>query len=160
MSVDVALRENVSAGLARLREGLTDMTPVFKELSGLLEATTVERFDTNVDPDGVPWKPSQRALGQTTPKKRGGGQANEFGKTLVESGDLRSSITSDFDATSLTIGVEASFGAGVYAAIHQFGGQAGRNKSVTLPARAYLGLSDTDDVIILDTVADYLEKLA
>ena len=36
-----------------------------------------------------------------------------------------------------------------YAAIHQLGGQAGKNKSVSIPARPYLNLTsdDLDDIL-------------
>ena len=44
----------------------------------------------------------------------------------------------------------------VYAAIHQLGGQAGKNQKVTIPARPYLQLSDDDYQYILRTINNYL----
>jgi phage virion morphogenesis protein len=153
--ITLVVRDDISRVLAQLSAAAADLTQPMKQLSAELETSTVARFDSNIGPDGVPWEPSQRALGYTS-QKRGGKSANAFGKTLVESGDLRSSITSDWGRDFLTIGVEASFGAGIYAVIHQFGGQAGRNKSVTLPARPYLGLSDSDNDMILDILSQHL----
>ena len=45
----------------------------------------------------------------------------------------------------------------VYAAIHQLGGQAGKNKSVTIPARPYLNLTDDEYEEILCLVENYLK---
>ena len=44
----------------------------------------------------------------------------------------------------------------VYAAIHQLGGQAGKNIKVTFPARPYLKLTDDDYQYILRTINNYL----
>ena len=43
----------------------------------------------------------------------------------------------------------------VYAAIHQLGGQAGKNKKVTIPARPYLQLSDDDYQTFLKVINKY-----
>lgn len=44
-----------------------------------------------------------------------------------------------------------------YAAIHQLGGQAGKNKSVEIPARPYLQLTPEDFEEILQSVGSYLK---
>lgn len=43
-----------------------------------------------------------------------------------------------------------------YAAIHHFGGQAGRGLQVTIPARPYLMLQDSDAARIADVMSDWL----
>ena len=43
-----------------------------------------------------------------------------------------------------------------YAAIHQLGGQAGRNKSVEIPARPYLKLTDEDFEEIIAATQNFL----
>ena len=43
-----------------------------------------------------------------------------------------------------------------YAAIHQLGGQAGRNKSVEIPARPYLFLTNDDYNEILHEINKYI----
>ena len=68
-----------------------------------LEATTVERFDTNVGPDGQAWEPSFRAT-------------IVGGKTLVDKGHLRDSIHSLAEDDAVEIG-----SADPRAAVHQFG---------------------------------------
>ena len=45
----------------------------------------------------------------------------------------------------------------VYAAIHQLGGQAGKNKKVTIPARPYLKLTDDNLEEILEQTERYLD---
>jgi phage virion morphogenesis protein len=44
----------------------------------------------------------------------------------------------------------------VYAAIHHFGGPAGRGRKVTIPPRPYLGLSEADREEIRAILNDYL----
>ena len=45
----------------------------------------------------------------------------------------------------------------VYAAIHQLGGQAGKNKKTTIPARPYLKLTDDNIEEIIEQTKRYLE---
>ena len=45
-----------------------------------------------------------------------------------------------------------------YAAIHQLGGQAGRNKSVEIPARPYLFLTEDDYSEVLTECEKYLSE--
>lgn len=59
---------------------------------------------------------------------------------LQSSGALRDSVQGDHDQDSVT--VQAGSGASAaYAAIHQFGGMAGRNKKVKIAARPYLPIT-------------------
>jgi phage virion morphogenesis protein len=44
----------------------------------------------------------------------------------------------------------------VYAAIHHFGGQAGRGRKVTIPARPFMMIQDEDWKEINEVSADYL----
>lgn len=55
------------------------------------------------------------------------------------SGQLASSVNTYYDNDSAVIGSNLE-----YAAIHHLGGQAGRNKKVTVPARPYLMLTEDD----------------
>ncbi len=106
-------------------------------------SSTEERFESQVAPDGTPWKPSERA-------KTSGG------KTLVKTPRLAVSF-SPFATKD-----EAGWGTNVlYARIHQFGGVIlPKNKAalsfrlasgafvsaskVTMPARPMLGVNDYD----------------
>ena len=44
----------------------------------------------------------------------------------------------------------------VYAAIHHFGGKAGRGRKVTIPARPTLGLSADDQTAVAEIAGDWL----
>lgn len=73
------------------------------------------------------------------------------GKILQIKGDLAASITSKYDDNSAVVGTNK-----VYAAIHQFGGDAGRNKKVKIPARPYLKITDNNQKEIIDEIMNYL----
>ena len=68
-------------------------------------------------------------------------------------GKLAASINTYYDNDSAVIGSNLE-----YAAIHQLGGQAGRNKSVKIPARPYLFLTDDDYDEILHNIENYLKE--
>ena len=89
-------------------------------------------FSQERAPDGSPWKPLAAATILARQKAR-----HSPGPILRVSGDLYNSLNWRATATSVEIG--AGWGnSGPYAALHQFGGQAGRGHKVTIPARPYL----------------------
>ncbi|MDK4527298.1 phage virion morphogenesis protein, partial [Kingella kingae] len=47
----------------------------------------------------------------------------------------------------------------VYAAIHNFGGMAGRNRKVAIPARPFLILTNDDKQDLMNDVQDYFRQL-
>ena len=104
-------------------------------------SSTTERFaETSMAPDGAPWQPSQRALASGD-------------RTLVLQGHLRDSITHDVDGDSVSVGSNLA-----YAAIHQYGGEAGRRGArVSIPARPFLGLSSDDEAEIKMIFHDHFE---
>ena len=73
------------------------------------------------------------------------------GQILQVSGQLALSVTTQYDDTSAIIGSNK-----VYAAIHQLGGLAGKNKMTTILARPYLKLTDDDFDEIISIVEKYL----
>lgn len=128
-----------------------DASPAMADIAAHGENSTRERFGrTQTAPDGTPWKASLRAR-------------ITGGKTLTESGHLGNSLSSRSGADFAEWGVNR-----IYAAIQQFGGTIRAKgkalrfrlfgggfatvKSVTLPARPYLGVSDTDRTDILDII--------
>jgi phage gpG-like protein len=60
-------------------------------------------------------------------------------KILQDSGQLAASITPHSNRSSAVLSTNK-----VYAAIQNFGGQAGRGKKVTIPARPYMVIQDED----------------
>jgi len=89
-------------------------------------------------------------------KKRGGlkkrGERRLSGKKiLVAEGHLMGSINFEVRRDALVIGTNLP-----YAAIHQFGGKAGRGHGVRIPARPYLVIQDEDLEEIRNIGNDYL----
>ena len=75
-------------------------------------------------------------LSETTKKQRQ--KIGKYpGQILQVSGQLASFVSTAYDDNSAVIGSNLA-----YAAIHQLGGQAGKNKKTTIPARPYLKLTD------------------
>lgn len=142
----------IAGGLANIAAMGRNPEPVLEKVGLYGENSTRERFDTNVGPDGVPWKKSLHSVIT--------GQPTLVGETLQLRDEIHYSVEDG--------GVE--WGSSLeYAAIHQFGGviQAKSGKglsfmlasgdhvvvqSVTMPARPYLGLSAEDDAEILSIV--------
>jgi phage virion morphogenesis protein len=152
------LRE-VEARLGRLASGMRAPVQLMRIIGAVLESSTRVRFRSNLSPEGRPWKPSIRA-------------ATRGGVTLTDKGHLRDSITHDADETRAVVGTNL-----IYAAIHQVGGvirpKAGgyltfkipgvgwrKVRQVTIPARPYLGVSESDRTEISAQVERYIERLA
>lgn len=128
------------------RLGHVDTRPMFDDIGAYLVSYTTKRFLLGVGPDGTPWTPSRRALGDR----------DGIGKTLVDRGHLRDSITHQvfLDGSGVQVGSDM-----VYAAIHQFGGDAGRNHAVHLPARPFLGINGEDEAEIDRIVANHMRAV-
>lgn len=145
----------IEARLAKLIKAFGDLEPLMEGFGLYLEGSTIDRFDQERGPDERPWERSIRA-------KR------EGGKTLTDSSQLRSSITSRASSRSVEVGTNK-----IYAGIHQFGGTihaknaefltfrlpgglgVRRVKEVEMPARPFLGLSTEDESELFAQVADY-----
>ena len=148
----------VLSGLAAMKAVADDLAPVLADIGAELESSTVKRFISNVGPDGVPWSPSARAKAEGTP-------------TLVQHGHLRDSIHYEVAGDAVEVGSNL-----IYAGIHQVGGTISAKgealaftlangafvmtKSVTIPARPYLGMSDNDNATVLDIVGEHLARAA
>ncbi len=141
----------IQAKLRKLIALGSDLSGIMQDIATLGEASTRERFNTEIGPDGKRWKRSIRA------------QING-GKTLTQDGHLGDSIGKSSGHDFAKWGVNR-----VYAAIHQFGGTIKpkraktlrfklangefiSTKSVTMPARPYLGISAGDEADIMDLV--------
>lgn len=140
VSIEVTLDDrDLRAALAGLVDAARDMAPAMDEIGSMLVASTLNRFERGVGPDGIEWPPSLRALEQS-------------GQTLVDSGRLMGSITHVPGPDSVEVGTNV-----IYGAIHQLGGKAGRGRKVTIPARPYLGVDADDGAEICAILIDHLE---
>lgn len=130
--------QEVSQRLLELAQRGENLRPLMKNIAGVLAYSTEENFANEGRPDK--WLD----LSEQTKKQRKK-PGHWPGQILQVTGQLVSSISTHYDDESAIIGSNLD-----YAAIHQLGGQAGKNKSVAIPARPYLKLSDDDFIEILD----------
>ncbi|WP_130472361.1 phage virion morphogenesis protein [Candidatus Magnetaquicoccus inordinatus] len=125
----------VSGLLGRLAAQGADMSAAFREIAGVMADSVEENFAREGRP---PWNRSIRA-------------EREGGKTLQDSGRLAASINARSSSESAAVGTNL-----IYAAIHQFGGQAGRNKRVTIPPRPFLAIQDEEMGEVMDIINRHL----
>ena len=136
--------QEVSKRLLELADKGENLRPLMKNIAGVFAYSTEENFANEGRPDK--WLDlSERTKKQR--KKRG----HWPGQILQVSGQLASSINTYYDDESAIIGSNLD-----YATIHQLGGQAGKNKSVSIPARPYLKLTTDDLKDIIGCVDKYL----
>jgi phage virion morphogenesis protein len=152
----------LAGGIQRLRELLHDTTPVMRAIGARLAANSEDRLGGTKDPQGNDWAPLSPAYAAV---KRMPGMLKERGAQ----GGLLASITFEASPGVVIVGSNK-----VYAAIHQFGGKIVpknakalvfkigdrviRRKSVTIPARPYLGIGPEDEAVIYRVVDGAIER--
>jgi len=101
------------------------------------------------------WKKLADATIEARKKAKKWSKGKWKGKILQVSGarGLAGSITKRSTKYAAIVGSNLP-----YARIHQLGGKAGRGRKVTIPARPYLKLIDSDLKIIKDMIADHLVR--
>ena len=159
---DIRLQGDTRAMLRRIRHfSEIDRRSIHAALAEVVRDSTLERFRQGKDPEDRRWKTSIRA-------------ANEGGRTLIKSAQLRNSIHARSDASGFAVGTNVK-----HAATHQFGEpgrtiRARRKKAlrfrinehwvskkqvrIQIPARPFLGLSDEDMQEIKNTVEDFIAR--
>lgn len=139
--------------LAALRARASNLAPMFRGIGADVVAEAQLGFRESRDPYGLPWRP----LSPRTVARRRKGSS----KPLLDTGRLRNSITYRLlGSTGVEIGSNTA-----YAAIHQFGGRAGRGRKVGIPARTFIatrerGLPRSYDEIIRDQLARHFRGVA
>lgn len=125
-----------------------DLSPVLAVIAEDLKTFVDDRFETSTDPTGAPWDP----LAPATVAARRGSSA----KPLIDTGTLRNSITTEFDALSILLGTNVP-----YAGPHQFG-------TARIPMRPFFpvtedgdpvaeGLAESEWIRFENMIADYIE---
>ncbi len=156
---------DIQKALAGALRATGDLSQAMKAIGEHMLRSTDDNFAGEHDPDGRPWKPTKvlsyylaYTIGrQKKAYTKSGSLTKAFSrylggrKILTDSGELRGSIHYRAGRNSVAWGSGKQ-----YAAIHQFGGKAGRNRKVTIPARPSLGMGRADRQEALDVVADYL----
>lgn len=160
VSIQFEIRDSgVHQAFTRLLSAMGNTAPVMSVIATGLVASTHRRFVTQSSPDGAAWAGLHPAY---RPIKRNS-------RILTESGRLRGSINEASGNDWARVGTNL-----IYAGVHQFGAtirpKAASHlvfrlatgvvlaKSVTIPARPYLGISDDDEQMISETVFRYLRR--
>ena len=121
ITIDIDSKD-LQRGLGQLLQNATDTRPMMRAIATEMVSLTEDNFESE-SWGGKKWPRSRRA-------------AKNGGKTLQLSGQLAASISTQVGNDFARIGSNKK-----YAAIHHLGGQAGRGKKVTIPARPYLPIS-------------------
>lgn len=132
---DKAIQEK----LRKLAKKISDLTPVMNEIGQQLLLSTDQRFEKEVDPDGVPWKPNTP---YTRKLKKAKGLID---KVLQASGRGRASINYAATKDRVVVGTNVD-----YMRKHQLGLEG-------LPVRKFLGISKEDEVEIGIILDEYLQ---
>jgi len=147
MSDNIEIRidnKAVEEALLKVASKCEEMKPLMKNIAGIMADAVEENFEQ----EGRPAK--WQELAESTIKKRK--KTKHWpGRILQVEGQLATSITTQYDSESAVIGSNLE-----YAAIHQLGGNAGKGKKVTIPARPYLSLNSTIVGEILSATEQYL----
>jgi phage virion morphogenesis protein len=156
--------------LHRLRSKMADMSPFMKNAGEILVEGTKERFQSQTDPEGRPWKALTPAYAAAKKKNKG--------RILTLSGQLGETIRYQLSGSS-TVLVGSNK---IYAAIHQLGGKTGprtirpktkralfwpgaarpvksvRHPGSNIPARPYLGVGERDRARLLEAAQHYMTQ--
>jgi phage gpG-like protein len=159
---DIRLDGDTQAILRRIRHfSEIDRRGINAALAEGVRESTLERFRQSKAPDGRRWRTSIRA-------------AQEGGRTLIQTAQLRNSIHARSDASGFAVGTNVK-----HAATHQFGEpgrtiRARRKKAlrfqvngrwvskkkvrIAIPARPFLGLSEEDMREMKATVEEFVGR--
>ncbi|WP_322895185.1 MULTISPECIES: phage virion morphogenesis protein [unclassified Yoonia] len=165
--------EELEVVMFRLGGALEDKTEVMEGIGEFLRQATIDRILAGTQPDGQPFAPRS----QTTIDIYAA-QGQTYGQPLNRKGDMRDGIDYEASKDSVVFGSSA-----IQAAVMQFGAEQGsfgaqtgrtrpsekRPKSQDyfttlpwgdIPARPFIGLSESDEVSIIELISEYLEEAA
>ncbi|EFA28922.1 phage virion morphogenesis protein [Haemophilus influenzae HK1212] len=138
IKIEIENAENISRLLGKVAEKTQNRQDLMADLAETMRLAVDKNFEMEGRPD---WQ--------------GLAHPNKSGKILQgKSRDLRLKIITKSDNSEAIVGSNK-----VYAAIHQFGGKAGRNKRAEIPKRPFLTLTEEDKEDLLDDVQDYFQRL-
>lgn len=153
--------DQVRAALARIAGAMTNMTPVMQDIGEVLVEGTKRRFNDGTDPDGNPWAPKSPT---TIEAYRARGDSVSFRPLIGPTRALSTTIHYVAGANQVEFGTNR-----IQAAVMQGGaakgafGRTSRGAPVpwgNIPARPFIGLSDTDRTNVIDIVEEWLEGVA
>lgn len=136
----------VMNALHRLASSAANPHPALLAIADELVKSTKMRFQTSTAPDGTRWVPNKPST-----LKRKKGDKPLIGKTHLLAQQISPAVGMDW----LAVGSSMK-----YAAMQQFGGKKSRFPHLwgDIPARPFLGISDADEKMIVNTVDEYLRR--
>ncbi len=149
--------EAVAEALAEASARLDDLTPLHEDIGEYMVEATKDRFRKGIDPDGNAWAPKSPV---TIAAYLARGDGNRPKPLIGPTRRLSSEIQRFASRDAAEIGSSLE-----YSAVQQDGaakGAFGRDKGNRpipwgrIPARVWLGLSETDETAIIDIADDYL----
>lgn len=135
IEIEINNAQQIAYILNKLANAAQDRTPLMRSIAGTMESAVLQNFDVGGRPKWLGLKYRQ-------------------GTPLVDTENLMNSITSYYDNNVAEVGTNEP-----YAAIHQFGGKAGRGRKVDIPARPFLVLTPQDEDDILEDVQAYFRSV-
>nr|DAO43809.1 MAG TPA: virion morphogenesis protein [Caudoviricetes sp.]DAP54939.1 MAG TPA: virion morphogenesis protein [Caudoviricetes sp.] len=135
IDIEINNAQQIASILDKLANAAQDRTPLMRSIAGTMESAVLQNFDVGGRPKWLGLKYRQ-------------------GTPLVDTENLMNSITSYYDNNVAEVGTNEP-----YAAIHQFGGKAGRGRKVDIPARPFLILTPQDEDDILEDVQAYFRSV-
>lgn len=149
--------DELIAHLGRAEQALGDLTPVHQDIGEFMVEATKKRFLTSTAPDGTQWRPKSSA---TIARYKAKGDGNKTKPLIGPSGRLGKEITPLATRAQVEIGSSLE-----YSGVMQGGAARGafgttkRGSPIPfgdIPARVFLGISDTEERSILDIVDEHL----
>lgn len=162
IQITIALDDaELEATLDRAIERGEDLRQPMAEIAEEWLGHVRQRFAEERDPLGVPWKKRRVEPGEEDLPH----------KILHLTGDLARQVRPDTGTDYAQLGVEKSAGPGVYARIHNEGGEiVPKNKKalslggrlvsrVVMPKRQFLGFGPAEQQTVEDVMGDWLRRL-
>lgn len=170
VTIEIEGLDKINQKLLRVQERVGNMYPLMTAMGENLVNTTKERFETSTAPDGSRWASNSQStylalLGKSHTNKSG--RLNKRGISRVQSKRplilndvLHDDIHAQVTANTLIVGTSQK-----YATTQHFGakkGEFGTSKRGNplpwgdIPARPFLGMSDTDKRVVSDMIGEYL----
>ena len=135
IDIEINNAQQIASILDKLANAAQDRTRLMRSIAGTMESAVLQNFDVGGRPKWLGLKYRQ-------------------GTPLVDTENLMNSITSYYDNNVAEVGTNEP-----YAAIHQFGGKAGRGRKVDIPARPFLVFTPQDEDDILEDVQAYFRSV-
>lgn len=135
IEIELTSTESVVEVLRKLNNRIKHRKRLMRAIAGTMESAVLQNFDAGGRP---PWQ----------------GLKHREGTPLVDTENLMGSIESSHDNDNAIVGTNVA-----YAAIHRFGGKAGRGQKVDIPARPFLVLTPEDEEDVVQDVQDYFRSI-